>query len=66
MKDKLIMMAVTFFLERLDSEDVKKWIDFGLDLIEDKVKASPNKLDDSLVLPIVRVIRDAVSIPDND
>lgn len=66
MKNKLIMWAVTMFIERLSGEDMKKWIDMGLDLIEDSVEASPNKTDDMIVLPICKLVREALSVPDND
>ena len=60
------MWAVGMFLERMDAEDIKKWIDTGLDIIEDKVAASPSKTDDMIVLPICKIIREALSVPDND
>lgn len=66
MKEKVILWAITMFLERLSSTDIKKWIDMGLDLIEDKVEASVSKTDDMIVLPMCKIIREALSIPDND
>ena len=66
MKEKVIMWAVTMFLERLSGEEVKKWIDVGLDMIEDKVEASPSKTDDMIVLPLCKLVREALSVPDND
>ena len=66
MKEKVIMWAVTLFLERLSGEDLKKWIDMGLDLIEDKVASTPSKTDDMIVLPLCKIIREALSVPDND
>ena len=66
MKKKMIMWAITMFVERLSSEDMKKWIDMGLDLIEDKVADSESTMDDMIVLPMCKVIREAMSIPDND
>jgi hypothetical protein len=38
----------------------------GLDIIEDKVMASPSTTDDMIVLPVCRIIREALSVPDND
>jgi len=66
LKDKAIMWAVSMFLERMNGEDIKKWIDMGLDIIEDKVKESPSTTDDMIVLPICKIVRDALSVPDND
>lgn len=66
MKTKIIMWAVTMFIERLNSDDLKKWIDMGLDMIEDKVEASESKTDDMIVLPLCKIVREALSVPDND
>ena len=66
MKEKMILWAVSMFLERMSGEDIKKWIDMGLDIIEDKVAESPGKTDDMIVLPICAIVREALSVPDND
>jgi hypothetical protein len=66
MKEKMIMWAVTMFIERMNGEDLKKWIDMGLDIIEDKVEASESTTDDMIVLPICKIVREALSVPDND
>jgi hypothetical protein len=66
MKNQMIMWAVKMFIDKLDPEDLKKWMDMGLDIIEDKVADSPNKTDDMIVLPLCRLVREALSIPDND
>jgi len=44
----------------------KDAMDAFLDVIEDKVKASANPIDNALVLPICGLIRKAFDIPDND
>lgn len=66
MKEKLILMAVNMFISRMSGEDMKKWIDQGIDIIEDKVKDSPSKTDDMIVLPLCKILREAFSVPDND
>lgn len=65
MKEKMLAMLMGFILERLDSEDLKKWADHGLDLLEDAIKKSENKFDD-VMLPVIGQMRKAFSIPDND
>lgn len=40
--------------------------DFILDFIEDFVLGTASTIDDAAVLPICGMIRDALSIPDND
>lgn len=66
MKEKLIGWLVATMLERLKSEDVKEWIDQGLDMLEDKVAETSNKTDDLIILPLITILRGAMSIPDND
>lgn len=66
MKDKMIVWLLGMITERLGAEDLKKWVDMALDLIEDKVAATPNKYDDMLVLPVIAMCRKAFDIPDND
>ena len=41
-------------------------IDLVLDLIEEKIKSSKNKIDDAIALPILAQIREAFGVPDND
>ena len=64
MKEKMIMMIATLLLERLRPEDLKKWADMGLDLLEDAIAASPNEYDDKLALPMIAAVRSAFSIDD--
>jgi hypothetical protein len=65
-KDKIIVWIMGMIMDRLQSEDLKKWVDYALDMIENKVKESPNKLDDMIVLPIIQLGRSTFDIPDND
>ena len=60
------LWLVGMIFEKLDSEDVKVWADKGLDMLEDKIAASPNKVDDTVVLPLINLMRVSFSIPDND
>lgn len=45
---------------------LKKAADAFLDVIEDEVKASKTKLDDIFVLPLCKIVRATLRIPDND
>jgi hypothetical protein len=65
-KDKLIVWLMGVMIARLQDEDLKKWVDWALDLVEEKVKESPNKYDDMIVLPICKLARATFDIPDND
>ena len=62
----MIVWLMGMMIERLQAEDLKKWVDYALDLIEDKVAATPNKFDDMIVLPIINMDRKQFDIPDND
>ena len=42
------------------------FIDAGLDFIEQKVVDSANKVDDAIVLPMCRVVRRVLNVPDDD
>ncbi len=66
MKEKLILWAVEMFVEKLSSEDLKKWVELGLDLLEDKAEASENKIDDMLVTSFAAMVRGAMNMEDND
>ncbi len=63
---QLLTTAVSIFMDRLSSYELKEWIDKGLDMVEDKVEASPNTVDDIIVLPLCKMVRDTFSIPDDD
>jgi len=65
-KEKLIVWLVSMMMERLKSEDMKDWIDKGLDMLEDKVAETSTKTDDLIILPLIGILRGAMSIPDND
>jgi hypothetical protein len=65
-KDKIIVWIMGMMMERLQAEDLKKWVDYALDIIEKKVEESPNKFDDMIVLPIIKLGRSQFDIPDND
>ena len=66
MKQQIIVWLMGMMIERMQSEDLKKWVDWALDLIEEKVAATPNKYDDMIVLPIINMARKQFDIPDND
>ena len=66
MKEKMIMWAVEMFISKLTSEDLKKWIEMGLDLLEDKADESANTVDDMLVTAFASMVRGAMDMEDND
>lgn len=48
----------------LDDDTVKRVLDAGLDIVEDAVRDSSNPLDDALLLPLCKKIRDNLDIPE--
>ncbi len=66
MKTQIIVWLMGMMVERLQAEDLKKWVDWALDLVEAKIEATPNKYDDMIALPIIALARKTFDIPDND
>ena len=70
MKKILINMMlptiVSIVTEMITEDAAKKYIDKFFDLIEDYVADSKTALDDATVLPIIRAMRLALNVPDND
>jgi len=66
MKIELIVSLLAQLLKLLKPEHVTSIIDTVLDKIENKVTASEPKWDDALILPLCKLIRDALNIKDND
>lgn len=66
MKEKMALWIVGLLIERLNSDDIKKWVDIGLDMLEKKIEATPTQYDDMIVLPLITTMRTAFSISDND
>jgi len=53
-------------LKILSPETLKKGVDALLDVVENSVEKSENKVDDMIVLPLCKVIRDTFGVEDND
>lgn len=60
------MMLIQGLFAILTPENLKMFVDAGLDAIEDAVEKSENQVDDKLVLPMCKIIRSTFGIPDND
>lgn len=66
MKNKILMWLVELLLAQLSPDIIKKGLDSLLDIVEDAVEDSSTTIDDRVVLPICKMIREALDIPDND
>jgi len=62
----LIGRLVSALIAMLPKDIAKKAVDALLDKIEDAVAASATPIDDKIVLPLCKLIRDSFDIPDED
>jgi len=65
MKIKMLGWVVGMILERVDEDMVEGWIKQGLDMLEEKVIDSPNKIDDLTVLPLIKLAREVFDFDEN-
>ena len=65
MKD-LLLKLLPMLMSLVTPEVLKKGIDALLDVIETACIGSANKIDDAVVLPLCKLIRSTLDIPDND
>ena len=65
-KEIIIQQAVTALLNALPPEVLAEGADRLLDLVENLIEQSETRVDDTIVLPLLRLLRTAFSIPDND
>jgi hypothetical protein len=66
MKEKLLIQLINLVIGMINPELLRRLADTFLDFIEDEVVESENKIDDMIVLPLCKVVRDAFDIEDND
>lgn len=59
-------MVLKAIEEMITEENKKKYGDKLFDLVEDFVADTETKVDDTVVLPLVKAARTALDIPDND
>lgn len=63
---KILTYILPGLLKLLTPEVLKDAVDAMLDKIEDAVTDSDNTIDDALVLPLCKIIRDTFNIPDEE
>ena len=66
LKELIIRHAVTALIASLPPRLLLEGADRILDLVENLVENSDTKIDDEVVLPLIKLIRATFSIPDND
>lgn len=63
MKEKILSYVVTLLLSSLSAEEMKHLLDRAIDIVEQKVADSESQVDD-ILLPVLRLVREVLSIPD--
>ena len=66
MQTTIATWVVQMILARLQSEDVRVWMEHGLDLLEKMIAESPNKYDDIVGLPMIQLFRDSFKLNESD
>lgn len=66
MLNYIVKLLVGILLPKLDDATIKKGLDAFFDTIENAVEKSSTTLDDVTVLPLIKVLRKSLNVPDND
>lgn len=65
-QSNMILTMLGHLLILITPDMVKRLVDAGLDVIEDEITKTTNAIDDTVLMPIIKLIRVAFDIPDND
>jgi len=63
---RILTYLLPGLLKVLSPETLRNAVDAMLDVVEDAVAESSNVLDDTVVLPLCKLIRSTFNVPDND
>ena len=63
---QVIKSLVSAMTSLLSAEQVKAVIDKAFDWVEDMVADTDTHWDDAIVLPMIKALRNALNVPDND
>ena len=66
MKNTILIKCMQVLLSMVSPQLIKECIDSMLDNLETRILESKTQVDDLLVLPVIRQIRVALDIPDDD
>ena len=62
MKTAIIKVLVGVIFQILTSEQLKAWTAEGLDMLAEIAKSSENTLDDTIIVPLIGVIKEAFGL----
>ena len=63
---QLVNALVTAMAALLTKEQVKAILDKAFDAVENKIESTKTKWDDRAFLPLIKALRIALDVPDND
>jgi len=63
---QLVKMMVASLKAILTPQQVREWLDKAFDAVEEQVKDSSTHWDDVIILPLLKGLRKALDVPDND
>jgi len=66
LKQVIIQQAISALMRAVPPEVLADGADYILDAVERVIEQSESRVDDALVLPLIKVIRTAFNLPDND
>ena len=65
-KKLLLQTLVNVVMTFASPQVMRALVDGILDIIEDAVEKSENQIDDTIVLPVCRQVREVFNVPDDD
>jgi hypothetical protein len=67
LQERILIFVIEKILQEIPKDRLKLVVDQALDHIEDQCAKSETKIDDIIIVPIIKnFVRDAFNIPDND
>lgn len=66
MKNTFLVQFIAILISALKPEMLRRAVDGLLDVAETAIAESETKIDDTVLLPLIELIRRTFNVPDND
>lgn len=66
MKNAFLVQFIAILISALKPEMLRRAVDGLLDVVETAIAESETKIDDTVLLPLIELIRRTFNVPDND
>ena len=66
MKNAFLVQFIAILISALKPEMLRRAVDGLLDVAETAIAESETKIDDTVLLPLIELIRRTFNVPDND